>query len=138
MEFVKRKTWHELLVNTVFDLLRSESNDVFLVNNTSKRARDLWRRLVLKTGEAVYPDIVDEGNKLVYEIHVKGERRREYFDQLPDGWKGINVFLDEENNPQTLVVKVRKENNDENCLCMKRIKWSEYKNKDKCEQEKDR
>jgi hypothetical protein len=91
----------------------------------------------LKTGEAVYPDIVDEENRLVYEIHVKGERRREYFDQLPDGWKGINVFLDEENNPQTLVVKMRKEDNDKNYLYMKRIKWSEYKNKEKCEQEKD-
>lgn len=123
MEFVKRKTWHELLVNNVCDFLKNESDNAFIVNNTSNRPRGFWKRLVLKTGEAVYPDIVDERNKLVYEIHVKGERRREYFDQLPDMWRGINVFLDEENNHQTLVVKIKEGKNDKNYLLVERIKW---------------
>ena len=125
MEFVKRKTWHELLVNSVCDLLKKEYGSIFLVNNTSNRPKEFWKKLVLKTGEAVYPDIVDGENKLVYEIHVKGERRREYFGQLPDGWKGVNVFFDEENNPQTLVVKIKKGNDDKEYLYMERIKWNE-------------
>lgn len=58
------------------------------------------RKIQLVTGEYIYPDIIDLTNRLVYEIHIKGERRREYFDKLPDGWKGIK-----KENPQTLVVK---------------------------------
>lgn len=58
------------------------------------------------TEEHIYPDIVDFNNKLAYEIHIKGENRREYFDKLSDGWKGINVFVEEKNSFDTLVVKV--------------------------------
>ena len=44
--------------------------------------------------------------KSTYEIRVKGEIRGNYFDKLPDGWGGINVFYDEEDNPETLVAKL--------------------------------
>jgi hypothetical protein len=61
--------------------------------------------LILTTGESIYPDIVDVYRHLAYEIHVKGERRRGYFDKLPAGYRGINVFYEEVDNPQTLVAK---------------------------------
>jgi hypothetical protein len=73
-----------------------------LINNHNARFR---YKITLKTGETIYPDIVNASRKVVYEIHVKGERRGNYFGKLPDGWKGINVFYDEEDNPETMVVK---------------------------------
>ncbi len=73
-----------------------------LINNNRTGNK---RKIILKTGEAIYPDIINFDRKVVYEIHVKGERRGNYFDKLPNGWKGINVFYEEEDNPETLIVK---------------------------------
>lgn len=106
-EFVNRKTLHHLVVDKVYRFLVKESKS-HIINNTPSRNKRYWARLKLYTGEHVYPDIVDVDNKLVYEIHIKGENRREYFDKLSDRWKGINVFIEEAHSPETLVVKVGK------------------------------
>jgi hypothetical protein len=98
-EFVNRKTLHHLVVDKVYGFLIKESeHKAYIVNNNSKKFK-----LKLTTGEYIYPDIADFDNKLAYEIHIKGENRREYFNKLSEGWKGINVFIDEENSSETLV-----------------------------------
>lgn len=73
-------------------------------------------KIILKTGESISPDLIDYDDKLVYEIHVKGVRKDKYFDQLPNGWRGINVFYDEEDNPETLIIKL-------GTWEIERIKW---------------
>ena len=106
MEYLRPHNLHKILVDSIFFFLRKDDEKKhivqLLVNNNNSGRR---RKIILKTGEAVYPDIINFDRKLVYEIHVKGERRGNYFDKLPDDWRGINVFYDEEDNPETLVVK---------------------------------
>lgn len=63
-------------------------------------------RLQLIDGNTYYPDIVDKSAKLVYEVHWKGGRKEESFDKLPEGWKGVNVFIDDSNTPCVIVVKM--------------------------------
>lgn len=108
MEYLRPQNLHKVLVERIYEFLRQEKlkNKTFhsLINNNQVSAGNR-KRIILTTGEVVYPDIVDIDRKVVYEIHVKGERRGNYFNKLPEGWKGINVFFDEENNPETLVVK---------------------------------
>lgn len=111
MEYVKHKTLHDVLVNQIFQYLRNENRSKHvsyevsrLINNVSKE-QGFRKKIILTTGESIYPDIVDVYRHLAYDIHVKGERRREYFDKLPDGYRGINVFYEEMDNPQTLVAK---------------------------------
>lgn len=111
LEFVKHKTLHDMLVNQIFQYLINENRSKRvsyevsrLINNASKE-QGFRKKIILTTGESIYPDIVDTSRYFVYEIHIKGERRREYFDKLPDSWKGINVFYEENDNPQTLVAK---------------------------------
>lgn len=60
----------------------------------------------LKTGREYYPDVADYTAKLAYEVHWKGERKEESFDSLPEGWKGVNVFIDDAGTPFTVVVKM--------------------------------
>ncbi len=101
-DFVSRKTFHQLMVEKVYRFLikeyKSESRIVY-----NAPSREIKLKLI--TGEYIYPDIVDFGKKFAYEIHIIGERRREYFDKLTDNWRGVNVFI-EEKSPETLVMKV--------------------------------
>ena len=39
-----------------------------------------------------YPDVVDFTNKVTYEVHVYGNRKELEWNQMPDGWRGVNVF----------------------------------------------
>ena len=60
----------------------------------------------LVDGSMYYPDIIDKSAKLVYEVHWKAERKEEAFDKLPEGWKGVNVFIDDSSSPYSVVVKM--------------------------------
>lgn len=53
-----------------------------------------------------YADIVDETAKIVYEVHWKGQRKEASFYNLPEPWKGVNVFIEDWDTPFTIVVKV--------------------------------
>lgn len=101
MEYLRPQNLHKILVDVIFEYLKHHDNWELVNNNDSGRRQ----KIILKTGEAIYPDLINFDRKIVYEIHVKGERRGNYFDKLPDGWRGINVFYEEEDNPETLVVK---------------------------------
>lgn len=101
MEYLRPQNLHKILVGSIFEYLRHHDNWELVNNNDSGRRQ----KITLKTGEAIYPDMINFDRRIVYEIHVKGERRGNYFDKLPDGWRGINVFYEEEDNPETLVVK---------------------------------
>ncbi len=101
MEYLRPQNLHKILVDNIFEFLKEKGNRGLINNNDSGRRQ----KITLKTGETIYPDMVDFEREVVYEIHVKGERRGNYLDKLPDGWRGINVFYEEEDNPETLVVK---------------------------------
>lgn len=119
MGFVSNKVFHNLLVEKVFVSLQRESNE-YIICNTPSRPKKYWSKIKLTTGEFIYPDIVNHDKGIVYEIHVKGERRREYFDKLPGRVRGVNVFFDEYKNHETLVVKF-------DTYEVRRIKWNEEK-----------
>jgi hypothetical protein len=55
---------------------------------------------------AYFPDIIDFTAHLVYEVHWKGERKEEPFDNLPASWRGVNVFIVDFDVPETIVVKM--------------------------------
>jgi hypothetical protein len=59
-----------------------------------------------KLNNPYYADLVDETAKIVYEVHWKGERKEASFYNLPDPWKGVNVFIEDRDTPFTIVVKV--------------------------------
>ena len=62
-------------------------------------------KITLTDGKEIYPDIMDETRKRIYEVHVKGQRKEDYFDKLPEGWYGVNVFYDEWMCPETIIFK---------------------------------
>lgn len=73
-------------------------------------------QIILKNGKTTYPDIINNTKKMIYEIHVEGERREDCFDLLPNGWRGVNVFYDEPMNPEIIVIKL-------DSFEIKRIEW---------------
>jgi len=98
-----------------------------LVRELKEMGHEVWSyfssptaRLRLKNGKYYYPDIKDETDKIVFEVHWKGGKKSEEYKNLPDGWCGVNVFIDEENNPATLVVK-------KNSLSIVKIQWEQEK-----------
>ncbi len=60
----------------------------------------------LQDGEPYYPDIIDKTAKIVYEVHWKGGRKEEKFGKLPEGWRGVNVFIEDCDTPCTIIVKM--------------------------------
>ncbi|AIF82949.1 hypothetical protein NTE_00873 [Candidatus Nitrososphaera evergladensis SR1] len=60
----------------------------------------------LRNGRDYYPDVVDYTDKIAYEVHWKGSRKEESFDWLPEGWKGVNVFIDDMSNPFAIIVRM--------------------------------
>ncbi len=130
-DFVSRKTFHQLMVEKVYRFLIKESNSR-IVCNTPSREKRFWTKLKLITGEYIYPDIVDFGKKFAYEIHIIGERRREYFDKLTDSWTGVNVFIEEKSPPETLVMKVGYLGT----FLVKRIQWQVRRKEKYIEREK--
>lgn len=104
MRYARSRTMHDELVNIVYLFLISKS----IKTHDHGGSRDhivKGEKLTLKTGEKIYPDIINYNRRLVYEIHVRGLRKEKYFDLLPDGWKGINVFYDEDDNPEAMIIK---------------------------------
>ena len=65
-------------------------------------------KITLTDGKEIYPDIMDETRKRIYEVHVKGQRKEDYFDKLPEGWYGVNVFYDKWMCPETIVQSIIK------------------------------
>lgn len=87
----RRKGAHERTIINLANVLRADSpeDDVF-PNTTYKRRR---RSINLRNNKIVYPDVVNFTRQIAYEVHWSGSRKEEHFDNLPDGWKGVNVFV---------------------------------------------
>jgi len=104
---------HEVLLNKVARWLKNEnkSDDIRADQVSANRPQ-----IILRNGKTIYPDIINNTKKMIYEIHVKGERKEDYFDLLPNGWRGVNVFYDEPMNPETIVIKL-------DSFEIKRIEW---------------
>lgn len=127
--FVRQSTLHKILVDIVYDFLKEE---VDKENEKLKGKFDdpnqpwyhsglyIGTEICLKTGEYIKPDIINKRKNIAYEVHVKGERKGKYFDKLPDDWKGVNIFYDEEENEETLLIKLGTNE-------IKRIMWNNAK-----------
>lgn len=58
-----------------------------------------------KDGAPYKPDIVNYTKKIAYEVHYRGDRKGNEFENLKEGWRGVNVFYDEEPNTETILIK---------------------------------
>lgn len=117
--YVRQSSLHKILVDIVYDFLMKEVEETEMTNiNHVSWDSGLYKEIdiCLTTGEHIRADIVNQRKRIVYEVHVKGERKGKYFDKLPDGWKGVNIFYDEEENEETLLIKLGTNE-------IKRIKW---------------
>lgn len=110
------ETWqklHNILLIKVAQFLKNENKDDVIIADMKSHNRPT---ITLKSGKPIYPDIINETKKIIYKVHVDGERKEEYFNDLPEGWKAVNVFYDEALNTETLVVKLDN-------FKIQRIKW---------------
>lgn len=73
-------------------------------------------KMILTNGKEYFPDLWNKTKKIVYEMHYRGQRKGEEFENLPNGWKGVNIFYDERDNPETIVIKFKGYE-------IKKIKW---------------
>lgn len=102
VDYVRSKTLHDILVGKIFGYLM-EKNDPW---EASFNNIILDTEIYLTTGEIVIPDITNLTKKIVYEVHVKGLRKEKYFDKLPEDWKGVNVFYDEKDREEALIIQL--------------------------------
>lgn len=124
-KYVRQSSLHKILVDIVYDFLVKEDEQEEIKRDDSMIW--LYRPVIFKeidicltTGEYIRADIVNKRKNIAYEVHVKGERKGKYFDKLPDNWKGVNIFYDEEENEETLLIKLGTNE-------IKRIKWENGK-----------
>ena len=61
---------------------------------------------MLSNQKPYFPDIIDMTMHFAYEVHWKGGRKEEPFDFLPEPWKGINVFIEDFDVPETIIVRM--------------------------------
>ena len=74
---------HKLAREKIVEYLKARNYKVFVGG------------LSLKSGRRIKPDLmaVNGSEKLAIEITWEGERKEDYFDDLLDGWTGVNVFI---------------------------------------------
>ncbi len=72
--------------------------------------------LILKNGDRIRPDVQNKTRNYIYEVHYRGERKTENFYLLPEGSSGVNVFYDEEQNSECIIIRERD-------FKILRIKW---------------
>jgi hypothetical protein len=61
---------------------------------------------ILLDGSPYLADIADEDEKIVYEVHSRGQRKEKQFDNLPQPWRGVNVFIVDRSSPYTIIARV--------------------------------
>ena len=79
---------HEIsIINLGKVLIRDNPADDIRANSAIPRKK--------KTvpGTNIYPDVINFTKKIAYEVHWKGNRKEEQFDNIPEGWRGVNVFI---------------------------------------------
>lgn len=62
--------------------------------------------IMLLNQKPCFPDIIDMTMHFAYEVNWKGGRKEEPFDFPPDPWKGINVFIEDFNVPEKIIVRM--------------------------------
>ena len=99
-----RPDLHDTVVLRLARLLKAKYPDSDIVPNVKwKRSR---QGPPLTSGIGYYPDISDYTRKIAYEVHWKGSRKETSFASLPEGWRGVNVFIDDYLNPFTVLVRM--------------------------------
>lgn len=99
--FENNKRLHDAVVIALARQLKNNCRHDVIANPKFKRQGS--GTLILD--KPYYADIIDETAKIVYEVHWKGERKEESFYDLPPPWKGVNVFIEDYDNPFTIIAK---------------------------------
>ena len=79
---------HETTIPALYRLLKSEFPEDHIWINSRWRTK---HRPVPETN--IYPDVVNGTQRIAYEVHWKGERKEDNFQELPPGCRGVNVFI---------------------------------------------
>ena len=95
---------HDSVVVYLARLLKKRHPDHEIVPNVKYRRKR--QGPLLRNGLAYYPDIADYSSKIAYEVHWKGSRKEASYDGLPEGWRGVDVFITDSSNPFCVVVKM--------------------------------
>jgi len=99
------KELHDAVVVHLAAALKKKYPDHDIVPNV--KYRRTRKAVPLREATArYYPDIVDVTDKIAYEVHWKGSRKEESFDSLQDGWKGVNVFIDDSSTPFSVLIRM--------------------------------
>lgn len=114
--FENDKKLHDKVVIKLAQQLRQKYSDHKLSVNPKFKRQGGGPKL----DNPYYADIVDETAKIVYEVHWKGKRKEANFYNLPEPWKGVNVFIEDHDTPFTIVVKVP----DVEFACIERVRFS--------------
>ena len=81
-------TAHEgMCLNLGRVLQMDHSSDDIWVNSKYRHGR----RCV--PGTNIFPDVINFTRHISYEVHWAGNRKESAFDRLPQGWRGVNVFI---------------------------------------------
>jgi hypothetical protein len=102
---------HRIVIEKLSNELRNEGHKVrsSISNKPVPRFRG-------KNGKYYLPDIEDETEKMFIEVNWKGEKKTVQFKNLPEGYKGANAFIDDDECSSTFIVK-------KGSLSVKRIEW---------------
>ena len=82
------RTAHEKVILDLCKMLSTESPDDDIWPNSRYRKK---KRSVLDTN--IFPDVVNFSKCIAYEVHWAGSRKEKQFSRLPEGWRGVNVFI---------------------------------------------
>ena len=83
------KRLHEKVILELTRQLRADHPNADIQPNSAYRKE---HHKVPDMPVGYYPDVVDFTNKVAYEVHVYGKRKELEWNQMPDGWRGVNVF----------------------------------------------
>jgi len=84
----RHRNAHELTIVKLWKVLKREYPDEDIWMNTAYRHE---KRTV--PGTNMIPDAINFTKQVAYEVHWKGERKEDHFENLPAGWRGVNVFI---------------------------------------------
>jgi len=85
------KRHHEKVILELARKLQTYNPDANIVANSKFRKKH--HRVPDMTVD-YYPDVIDLTNNVAYEVHVYGNRAEQSWDNMPQGWRGVNVFTD--------------------------------------------
>ena len=85
----RMKRLHEKVILELARKLQTDNPDANIVANSKFRKK---HHRVPDMPVDYHPDVIDFTNNVAYEVHVYGNRAEQRWDNMPQGWRGVNVF----------------------------------------------